>query len=100
MTAVTFTITLEDGFEGDRVVVRIGDDVVIDEPHVRTDQRIGLAYAIDVRRPDGAIAVGVDVPARHLHADHEVAATSTSLGISIVDGKIALRTWTEPHGYA
>jgi hypothetical protein len=100
MPSSTLTIALEDGFEGDQVIVRVGDDVVIDQRDVRTDQRIGLAYAVDVPHPAAPIVVAVEVPNRRLHGGHELSATTTSLGISLLDGAVSIRSSATPFGYA
>ena len=96
MAESTLTIALQDGFENDSVVVTVAGDVVIEETGVRTDQRIGLAYAIDVPLPDRA-----QVPTRSLHASHELpTTTATSVGISLLDNEIVFRSSPTPFGYA
>lgn len=44
-------IALEEGFDGEPVVVAIDGEVVLDEPAVRTRQQIGLAASIVVDAP-------------------------------------------------
>jgi hypothetical protein len=97
----TLTIALQDGFENDSVVVRVDDAVVIQQTGVRTDQRIGLAYAIDVPLPDRPAIIDVQVPTRSLGARHELSpATATSVGISLLDNEIVFRSSPTPFGYA
>jgi hypothetical protein len=97
----TLTIALQDGFEKDSVVVRVDGEVVIEETGVRTDQRIGLAYAVDVPLPHHPVIIDVQVPRRSLQAIHELQpATATSVGISLLDGEIVFRSSSTPFGYA
>ena len=101
MAESTLTIALQDGFENDSVVVTVAGDVVIEETGFRTDQRIGLAYAIDVPLPDRAVVIDVQVPTRSLHASHELpTTTATSVGISLLDNEIVFRSSPTPFGYA
>jgi hypothetical protein len=101
VTEATLTIALQDGFENDGVVVRVDGEIVIEETGVRTDQRIGLAYAIDVPLPDRAVVIDVQVPTRSLRASHELSpATATSVGISLLDNEIVFRSSPTPFGYA
>lgn len=100
MAESTLTIALQDGFEDDSVVVRVDGRVVIEETGVRTDQRIGLAYAVDVPLPDRAAVIDVHVPTRSLHASHELRPVETSVGISLLDNEIAFHPSSTPFGYA
>ena len=101
MAQSTLTIALQDGFENDSVVVRVDGELVIEETGVRTDQRIGLAYAIDVPLPDRPVVIDVQVPTQSLRASHELSpATATSVGISLLDNEIAFRSSPTPFGYA
>ncbi|MDT0572521.1 hypothetical protein RM704_34530 [Streptomyces sp. DSM 3412] len=56
---VELTIALEEGFEGQHVVVVVDGDVVLDDPEVRTRRQIGLARSVPVRLPEGEHAIGV-----------------------------------------
>ena len=95
------TLALQDGFENDSVVVSVDGEVVIENAAVRTDERIGLAYAVDVPLPDRAVVIDVQVPSQSLHVSHELSpATTTSVGISLLDGQIVFRSSPTPFGYA
>jgi hypothetical protein len=99
--AGVLTIALQDGFEDDAVTVRIGDETVIDERSVRTDQRIGLAYAVDVQRPAAEVTLDVRVPGRGLRVMKDIDARSQAfVGISVLDGKLSVTTTDTPFGYA
>jgi hypothetical protein len=51
--------------------------------------------------PDHPVVIDVQVPTRSLQARHELqAATATSVGISLLDGKIVFRSSSTPFGYA
>lgn len=58
---VELTIALEEGFEGQHVVVVVDGDVVLDDPEVRTRMQIGLARSVPVRLPQGDHSIGVRV---------------------------------------
>lgn len=56
-------VALEEGFEGDAVEVRIGDQVV-QRDDVRTRTVIGLAELVDVSVPQGRCLLQVSLPGR------------------------------------
>lgn len=56
-------VALAEGFEGDAVEVRVGDEVVQREG-VRTLTVIGLAELVDVRVPHGRSVLRVSMPGR------------------------------------
>jgi hypothetical protein len=96
----TLTIALQDGFEGEAVTVRVGGETVIDETSVRTDQRIGLAHAVDVPHPDAVATLEVRVPGRDLRTTTDVDARTTPfVGISVLDGELVVTTSATPFGY-
>lgn len=55
------TIALEEGFEGQHVVVAVDGEVVLDDPEVRTRRQIGLARSVPVPLPEGDHVIGVRV---------------------------------------
>ena len=97
----TLTIALQDGFEGEAVMVRVDGETVIDETAVRTDQRIGLAHAVDVPHADGVATLEIRVPSRDLRATAHVDARATPfVAISVLDGEVVVTTSATPFGYA
>lgn len=58
-------VALEEGFEGDAVEVRVGDQVV-QRDNVRTRTVIGLAELVDVSAPQGRCMLRVSLPGRGL----------------------------------
>ena len=100
MPAPVLTIALEDGFDGDEVIVRLDGDVVVEAEAARSDVRIGLAYALDVPRPPGDFVLDVSVPGRGLRVRHAVAAGTTSVGISLDGDDVVVRASSMPYGYA
>lgn len=97
----TLTIALQDGFTGDAVIVRVDGETAIDQPSVRTDQRVGLAYAVEVPGADDVVTLEVRVPARGLHATADVDTRSgPHIGISVLDDELVVTTSPVPFGYA
>jgi hypothetical protein len=95
------TIALQDGFSDDAVTVRVDDRTVIDNQSMRTDQRIGLAYALDVPAVDGLVTVQVHLPGRDLQVTRDIdTRTSPFVGISLLDGELVVTTSQTPFGYA
>jgi hypothetical protein len=95
------TIALQDGFSDDAVTVRVDDKTVIDNQSMRTDQRIGLAYALDVPDVDGLVTLQVHLPGRDLQASRDIdTRTSPFVGISLLDGELVVTTSQTPFGYA
>jgi hypothetical protein len=94
------TIALEEGFQGQHVVVVVDGDVVLDEPDVRTRLQIGLARSIPVRLPEGdhSIDVRVDGTDRlNMHVDTGV---TRSVRISLTaDGSLHAVTSGDLPGY-
>lgn len=60
----TLQVHLREGFEGERVVVVVGDRTVLDAPDVRTRMQLGLAQIVEAEVPDAPTTVRVEVPGR------------------------------------
>jgi hypothetical protein len=92
---------LRDGFAGERVVVRAGDRVLLDEPDVRTRPQIGRALVREVEVPDGPVALHVALPGRALARTLTVEAARTPyVGVTAApDGTLALTAAAETFGY-
>ena len=95
----TLHLHLRDGFVDERVVVRAGDRVLLDEAHVRTRPQLGLALAREVEVPHGPLALQVAVPSRGLARALTVEAERTPfVGVS-VDGDGALSVVATPDAF-
>lgn len=100
-TTQTLHIALQDGFDDEPVVVLVGGEEVLRRDAVRTDPRIGLAYAFEVplHGPD-AVTVEVRLPRRGVEGATEVVgATAVHLAVSVRDGALVFRTSEVPFGY-
>jgi hypothetical protein len=94
-------VDLQDGFEHDAVTVRINGAVVVEEPDATTKTQISLAKLGETRQIDAAAAqVEVSVASRSLREDRLLQLNGdTYIGVSLMDGRIVLRTSNEDHGY-
>lgn len=93
-------IALEEGFDGDLVVVRVNGKEALRKQDVRTRMQIGLADSVDTVWEGESARVEVEVPTRRIStAIGGVISGESYLGISIRDGAIEHRVSTEPFGY-
>ncbi len=97
----TLHVHLREGFEGERVVVTVGDRLAFDEPSVRTRMQLGLAKMLDVEVPDGRVPVHIDLPGRARTRTVAVDAAATPyLGVSVdASGDIDATPSAELLGY-
>src|SRR3954451_21432210 len=64
---------LTDGFDGDRVIVRVNDKVVFDREGITTKKLLGLAQAVPtVQVPGEEAKVEVSVPGKNIAASFDV----------------------------
>jgi hypothetical protein len=97
---VIAVVALQDGFQGDSVVVAIDDRVVIDEADVTTDQRIGIAFGAEATVPAGWLTLTVQVANRELDVSEEINPSATPyIGISLLDGRIVTVRSSDPFVY-
>lgn len=93
-------IALQEGFDGDLVVVRVNGKEALRKEDVRTRMQIGLAASVDAVWEGESARVEVEIPTRKISRTVEEALrTESYLGISIRDGAIEHRVSTEPFGY-
>lgn len=57
-------IALEEGFDGEDIVIRVDGEQVFHGEDVRTRYQIGLAAMVDVTVDDGPAEVEIDLPGR------------------------------------
>ena len=94
------SIALQDGFEGEPVVVRVNGKEVYRKNSVQTDYRISLADSFEVPLPDDPITVEVELPQRNARATQPIEAEGTVyVGVSWLEGKLQFRISDTPFGY-
>lgn len=93
-------IVLTDGFDGDEVVVRArGREVFRDV--VRTDQRVGVARALDPVQRDGPVLIEVEVPGRGLTGSARAGNEDSRVEVAVLDGRLQITpTAGQTYGYA
>lgn len=94
-------IALQDGFEGDSVVVKVNGKEVFKQDGVKTKRQIGKAASFTVEVEDGPVKVEVSLPLKNLAETIALQVSNeTYLGVSITENKIEHRVSAEPFRYA
>ena len=85
----TLTIDLQEGFEGDQVVITIDDREVFNKPGVKTRYQIGLAERVRLDVAPGSRRLRVALPGRSLQQELQVDAAATPvLAVSLAGDRI------------
>jgi hypothetical protein len=88
----SLTVSLEDGFDRDHVVVIVDGVVVLDERQVSTRYQISLAREVTTEVPAGVARVGVALPERGLESALDIdAARTPTVRVSVRDERIQLQ---------
>ena len=97
----TLRIALQDGFEGDAVVVSVNGKEVFDQDSVKTKRQIGNARSFDVEVAEESADVEVSLPSRKLSESIAVKMDGkVYLGVSITRNRIEYNISSEPFHYA
>lgn len=98
MTQVT--VSLEDGFAQDHVLIRVDGTTAFESEDVTTRMQTGLAAAVQVEASD-ASSLEVELPDRGLSRAIDIDGSSTPYArVSIVDGDVAVSTTDQAPYYA
>jgi hypothetical protein len=93
-------IVLTDGFDDDRVTVAVDGHEVFSEA-VSTDQRIGVARAVEPVERSGPVVLEVRMPGRDRTVSAAVDPGSDRVEVAYLDGEIQLAPSTgQAHGHA
>jgi hypothetical protein len=97
----TMHLHLREGFVGERVVVRVDDDLAFDAPDVRTRPQLGLAARREVNVPAGAHALRVELPGRdRTHTVRVDVARTPYVGVSVdAAGEVEVVCTAQAFGY-
>ena len=94
-------IALQDGFEGDTVVVTVNGKEVFKQEDIKTKRQIGKAASFEVKVEEGSANVQVSLPLKNLSETIVCKVSGEAyLGVSLVEGKIEHKVSSEPFRYA
>jgi hypothetical protein len=89
---VLLKIDLQDGFEGDLVVVRVNDKEVFRKDGIKTRPMLGYADSMEADVPLGQSWVEIALPRKDIGETISLVVTApVYLGLSISNGKIVQR---------
>ena len=94
------TVSLEDGFAQDYVLIRVDGTTAFEGTDVTTRMQTGLAAAVQVEASDTS-SLEVELPDRGLSRTIDIDGSSTPYArVSIVDGDVAVSTTDQAPYYA
>jgi hypothetical protein len=89
---VLLKIDLQDGFEGDIVIIEINSKELYHNEGVKTELTLGYADSIEADVPEGQCTVEVNLPKKGISVSiHLEIMAPVYLGLSVLDGKIVYR---------
>ena len=92
-------VALTDGFDGDEVSIRVGEDEVFRD---RVTTRTQISHAADMQLgvPDGPFTLGVEVPTRGVQETFAVdPRAQPNVAISLIEGRL-VAAYPERLGFA
>ena len=98
---IPILIALQNGFEGDTVIVKVNGKEEFKQDNVKTKRQIGKAASFEVNVEEGPANIKVSLPLKNL-SETIVFKVSDKvfLGISIEEDKIEHMVSSEPFRYA
>jgi hypothetical protein len=86
---ITLTLDLQEGFEGDQVVLAIDGRELYRKNGIRTRLQIGLAERVQLSVEPGQHILKVSLPGRSMQGErHFNAESEPVLAVSLIDGRI------------
>lgn len=93
-------VALQEGFQNDRVVIKVNGAEVASRPAVTTRNQIGFAESVEVEVPAGDSTVEIQVPSRQLSGSAGVDVEGkVYVGVSIAHGRLEMVQQREAFGY-
>jgi len=95
-------VDLQDGFDGDEVVVRLDGARIFHGEAVRTRMQVGVAEVIETPVEAGRHRIEIRLPGRDLAMEREISvAGATHVGVSLDStGRLTLAVQERPFRYA
>jgi hypothetical protein len=94
-------IHLQNGFDGDEVVVRVNGNELMRRNDVRTRRILGLAAHEEFEVGDGPLSLDVSIPGRGVekHIELDEGGNERYVGLSLEDGDLRVIQRSTPFGY-
>lgn len=97
---VTLAIDLQDGFEDDRVLVRVNGEEVFHKEQISTKLLLGLADSFETEVEKGPVSLEIRVETRDIVETVPLdVSADIYLGVSIVNGMLDYTVSDKPFGY-
>ncbi len=94
-------IDLQEGFDGEKVILQMDDAEVFKSIDVRTRYQIGLADTVTLDLPPGPHVLMIALPERSLSATAEFDSGKAGfIGISRLENRLEISVSPEPFRYA
>ncbi len=95
------SISLEEGFDNDTVVVSVNGTEHYRRGGVSTKLQVGLADLFEVDAENGPVTIDVNLPVKRVSGRHEVDASSDLyVGVSVGGSGLRFRHSSQTFGYA
>lgn len=95
------SISLEEGFDNDTVVVSVNGTERYRRDGVSTKLQVGLADLFETDAEDGPVAIDVTLPLKRVSGRYEAdAAGDFYVGVSLDSGALGFRHSSQTFGYA
>ena len=96
----TLRVDLQEGFDGDTVLVRLNGRQLLHEPGVRTRLQTGLARLVETEMPAGGAVLEVVLEERSLQLAIPLnIEAATYVGISVTTDGLVHQISADPFGY-
>lgn len=83
-------LDLQDGFEGDLVIVKVNGSEVLRNENVNTSLTLGYAYSFEMDIPEGKINIEVSLPQKNISGKISIEISGpVFMGISVQDDRIS-----------
>lgn len=89
---VILKLDLQDGFEGDLVIIKVNGSEVFRKENVKTRLTVGYALSFEVDIPAGNTNIEVSLPQKGINGEISIEASGpVFMGISVQDNEIIFR---------
>jgi hypothetical protein len=99
-TSAMLHVALQEGFDHDRIELRLNGASIYERTDVTTDLRIGRADAVEVPMGAGPMRLSVSLPDRDIAGSIEVrGGGATYVGVSLDGEAVQFTVSDQPFGY-